>query len=107
MKMNFKKAIIATVLITVLNYPIFAQQPLATFIEYTEVGKIIELSKIQFRYNVDINSYIDVRFHPIALAFDDSHILSSPESFRLRKELDDLNKLLKKARDELDGYVRS
>lgn len=106
-KVNFKKAIIATVLITVLNYPIFAQQPLVTFIEYTEGEKIIELSKIQFRYNVDINSYIDVRFHPVALAFDDSHILSSPESIRLRKELNDLNKLLAKARDELDGYVRS
>lgn len=107
MKMNFKKAIMATVLIIVLIHPILAQEPIVTFIEYTEVGKIIELSKIQFRYNVDINSYIDVRFHPIALAFDDSHILSSPESFRLRKELDDLNKLLEKARDELDGYVRS
>lgn len=107
MKMNFKKAIITTVLIIVLIHPILAQEPIVTFIEYTEVGKIIELSKIQFRYNVDINSYIDVRFHPIAFAFDDSHILSSPESIRLRKELDDLNKLLAKARNELDGYVRS
>lgn len=107
MKMNFKKAIIATVLITVLMHPILAQEPLVTFIENTEGGKILELSKIQFRYNVDINSYIDVRFHPIALAFDDSHILSSPESQKLRGELNDLNKLLEKARNELDGYVRS
>lgn len=107
MRINFKKTIIAMVLITVLMHPILAQEPLVTFIENTEEGKIIELSKIQFRYSVDINSYIDVRFHPTALAFDDSHILSSPESHRLRKELNDLNKLLAKARDELDGYVRS
>lgn len=95
------------VLITILIHPALAQEPLVRFIECTEGGKIIELSKIQFRYNVDINSYIDVRFHPVALAFDDSHILSLPESIRLRKELNDLNKLLAKALDELDGYVRS
>jgi len=107
MKMNFKKAIVATVLIIVLIHPILAQEPIVTFIEYPEAGKIIKLPEVQFWYDVDINSYIDVNFHPSALAFDDSHILSSPESFRLRKELNDLNKLLAKARDELDGYVRS
>ena len=96
-----------TVLITVLTHPIFAQEPFVTFIEYTEGGTSIELPKIQFQHDVDINSYIDVRFHPNTLALDDSNILSSPESIRLRQELDDLNKLLTKARDELNEYVRS
>lgn len=107
MKLKFLKAGIIMILMTVLTRPVLAQEPFVTFIEYTEGNEIIKLPKIQFRHNVDINSYIDVIFHADTLIQEESGILSSPESIRLRKEIEDLNQLLTKAQNELYEYVRS
>ncbi len=105
--MRFTKSILLAALIAILVPLIHAQEPFETFVEYTEGGNIIRLPKIQFRYDVDINSYIDIRFHPNAIAFDDSDILSSPQTDKLRREIKDLNNLLRQARDELHKYVRN
>jgi len=106
MKIKFLSVVIITILTASFVYPISGKDSFVTFIEYTEEGKIKELAEIQFRYDVDINSYIDVTFHPSAFVRMESGIPLSPESVRLRKELESLNNLLKIAREDLDDYVR-
>lgn len=105
MKIKFLNVAIIAILTASFVCPVSGQDSFVNFIEYTEEGKIKKLSEIQFRYDVDINSYIDVTFHPSAFVRMESGIPLSPGSIRLRKELEDLNNLLKIAREDLDDYV--
>lgn len=107
MKINFKRVVISLFLMAVLILPLFGQESFITFVECTEEGRDNPLLENKSRYDVDINSSVEVTFHPIALTFDDSYFLSSPKIKRLREELSKLTELLAVARSDIPEYVRS
>jgi hypothetical protein len=107
MKISFIKVAMSTFLIAVLILPLFGQESFIAFIEYTEEGKDNPLLENKSRYDVDINSSIEVTFHPVALAFDDNYFLSSPKITQLREELSKIKELLAMARSDLPEYVQS
>lgn len=107
MKINLERVVISTFMIGVLILPLFSQESFITFVECTEEGKDNPISENKSKYDVDINSSVEVAFHPIALTFDDSYFLSSPKIKRLREELSKLKELLAVARSDIPEYVQS
>lgn len=84
--------------------PALASDSFVTFTEYTEEGKTIPLSPNQFRYDVDLNSVIDVRFHPEVLSKYCLEANSTRD--QLQREIDALRQLMNTSHDRLNTFAQ-
>lgn len=76
-----------------------------TFTEYTEDGRVFPLQKGLTRYDVDINSSIDVSLSPEVLV--KTYLPPASINQQLQQQVEELNKLLIASRHELQGYVQN
>ena len=101
--MKIKYIIFFLIYIIFFSTTAFSAGQFVTFKEITDNGDIIELSENTSHYDVDINSFVDVNFHPDTLLVNNSE--NNAELKKLNEKLKSAGDLLQDANSKIKIYL--